>query len=376
MRIALVGPVYPFRGGIAHYTTMLYEALCASGHDVLLISFKRQYPRWLFPGASDRDPSQQALKVSKPEYILSPFNPVSWLRGVRAIVRFKADILVLQWWTVYWALVWNVLGLLNRVLMHAELVYICHNVLSHEKRWWDGWMARSTLRWGDRIFVQSDQEQRVLGRLLPMAAVTVRALPIYGMLATKNLPTKEEARRSLSIPSDGLTLLFFGIVRSYKGLRYLIEALPKLQSRLGEVRLLVAGEFWDDPESYQVLIQKLGLEDTVVIRDEYIPNEEVPVYFSAADILVAPYVAVTGSGVVQMAWGFGLPFVATWSVAAEESSGVPYVVAAPADPLALADAIVELQHTIQKSPAPSLIRSQQQASGSWQELARAVVGNA
>lgn len=310
MKFVLIGPVYPYRGGIAHYTTMLCRALRERGHKVLMVSFKRQYPSWLYPGRSDKDPSKKPLTVEDARYWIDSLNPLTWLRTFWRIRRYQPDVLILQWWTTFWAPVWFVLGILNRLFLRKPLVYICHNVLPHETQWWDPWIARAVLRWGTRFIVQSEEQKELLVGLIPKSSVIVVPLPMYGMFADGKIAQKE-ARERLGLPLDVPVLLFFGIVREYKGLQDLLAALPGVREQLGRVILVVAGEFWDDKRPYLDMIERLGISDLVIIEGRYIPNEEVPLYFSAADVLVAPYRRVTGSGAVQMARGFGIPVITT-----------------------------------------------------------------
>jgi glycosyltransferase involved in cell wall biosynthesis len=306
MRVALIGPVYPYRGGIAHYTTMLCRALRERGNHVLLVSFKRLYPQWLFPGRSDKDPSKQPLEVEDVQYWIDSLNPFTWLATFWRIRQYRPDVLILQWWTTFWAPVWFVLGALNRLILRKPLVYICHNVLPHETRWWDSWVARVVLQWGSRFIVQSKEEEVRLATLMPRVQVAIAPHPVYDMFADQRIP-KEEARKCLGLPPNVPILLSFGIVREYKGLLDILAALPEIQAQLGKVMLVVAGEFWADKRPYVEMIEQMEIGDQVIIEDRYIPNEEVGLYFSAADVLVAPYRRRTASGVVQMARGFGMP---------------------------------------------------------------------
>jgi glycosyltransferase involved in cell wall biosynthesis len=310
VRLVLIGPVYPYRGGIAHYTTMLYRVLRERGHDVLLASFKRQYPQRLFPGKSDRDPSEQPVRVEEVHYWIDSLNPITWLMTAWRIRQYWPDVIIMQWWTTFWALAWSVLGTLNRLFLQRPLVMVCHNVLPHEVRWWDTLLARLVLRNTSHFIVQSAEEEQSLLSLLPGARVTIAPLPIFDMFAGACVP-REEARRRLDLPPDVPILLFFGIVREYKGLKDLIAALPEVQARMGKVILLVAGEFWEDKRAYLEMIEHLGVGDAVIIDDRYIPNEDVPTYFSVADVLVAPYRQVTGSAVVQLAFGCDCPVITT-----------------------------------------------------------------
>lgn len=368
MRVALIGPVYPYRGGIAHYTTMLHRALCERGHEVLLVSFKRQFPHRLFPGQTDRDPSEKPLRAEGAKYWIDSLNPLTWLTTFRRIRRYQPDVMVLSWWTTFWAPVWLILGVLNRLFLHSPLVYICHNVLPHETRFWDPWLARMVLRWGTRFIVQSAEEEKQLVTLVPQADATALSIPVYDMFADAKI-SKAEARRMLGLSADVPVLLFFGIVREYKGLKDLLVALPAVQTQLGKAVLLVAGEFWEDRQSYLELIEKLGIGESVIIEDRYIPNEWVPTYFSAADILVAPYRQVTGSAVVQMALGFECPVIATavGGLVDLESNQSGLELVPPADSDSLSTAIVQHFANTPAMPAPLSTHGEKQAS-SWSSV--------
>ena len=368
MKIALVGPVYPYRGGIAHYTTMLYRALAEMGHEVLLVSFKRQYPGWLFPGRSDKDPSARRLLAEGADYLIDPFSPVTWIQAVRRLWGWKPDRLVLQWWTVFWAPTWFALGFVNRWFLHSCLVFVCHNVRSHERRFWDDTVGRLVLGWADEFIVQSESERLQLVDLLPAAVVRIVPHPRNDVFAV-DVPSQAVARLRLELPPTGLVLLFFGIVREYKGLKYLLLALAQLRERLGAVFVVVAGEFWEPLSFYTELVAELGLESSVSFDDRYIPNEELPGYFSAADMLVAPYTRTTGSAVVQVAQGFGLPVVTTW----QEEFSVPCAIAEPRNVNSLVDAIAELARSLPKHRG-RVAAQHREGVGSWEDLAWAVAG--
>ncbi len=367
VRIALVGPVYPYRGGIAHYTTMLWRALRERGHDVLLVSFRRQYPQRLFPGRGDRDPSEKPLRVEEARYWIDSLNPLTWLVTGCRIGRTRPDVVVLQWWTTFWAPAWLVLGGVLRLLTRRPLAFICHNVLPHEARPWDAWLARLVLGLGTRHIVQSKMEEYKLRSLLPKAHVTIVPHPVYDMFAGERVP-QAEARAQLGLPLEAPILLFFGIVREYKGLHDVLAALPQVRAQLPDALLIVAGEFWDDKQPYLERIAQLGLDGAVYIEDYYIPNERVALYFSAADALVAPYRRATGSGVVQMGRGFRVPVITTGvcegaaeAIASERAGRVT----SPGDPAALADAILSIL-----TGGPALDREQAIADDcfSWQRL--------
>jgi glycosyltransferase involved in cell wall biosynthesis len=306
VKLALIGPVYPYRGGIAHYNTLLAQALRRHGHEVLPVSFSRQYPKWLYPGKSDRDPSQQAMQIEA-EFILDPLSPPSWRQTWRCIRAFAPQQVVFNWWTTFWGPAYaSLAGRLRKEGL--PVTFLIHNVMPHESKVWDRWLALRTLRNGSAFIVQTERErQRLLG-LLPRAQVTLTPHPIYDMFAAQRLEPAA-AREKLGLPVAGKVLLLFGIVRRYKGLSVLLQALAQPELCSVKPILLVAGEFWEDKSSYLEQAQALGLLEQVRFDDRYIPNEEVAVYFSAADLLVAPYTGGTQSGAVKMAMGFGLPAV-------------------------------------------------------------------
>jgi glycosyltransferase involved in cell wall biosynthesis len=219
------------------------------------------------------------------------------------------------------------------------------------------------------------EEERRLTALIPGAQVVVVPHPVYDMFAGERIP-KEEARKWLGLPLDVPVLLFFGIVREYKGLQDVLTALPEVRARLGKVILLVAGEFWEDKLPYLEMIERLGVGDLVVVEDRYIPNEEVPLYFSAADVLVAPYRRVTGSGVVQMARGMGVRAITTDVCGGEPkvtADGETGFVIPSGDPESLADAILRFFRTsCQTRIGDQIARGEEQSS--WNCIADLVAG--
>ena len=310
MKVTLIGPVYPYRGGIAHYNASLAQALVDAGHTVRLISFRRQYPSRLYPGKSDKDPSTEPLSFPA-EYILDPIYPWTWLHAARTIGRDLPDLVVFHWWTTFWAPAYAILAYLLRQ-KGLRLAYLIHNVLPHEARPWDRLMARRTLTQGHAFIVQTPQEQKRLLAIIPQANVKFCTLPMYRPFSDQVI-TKTEAREQLSLPGRNIILLCFGIVRPYKGLKILIEAMASVPE---PVHLIVAGEFWEDKTAYLRQIEELHLSKQVTILDRYIPNEEAHRLFSAADALIAPYVDGTRSAAAGVALGYKLPLIVTDIVAA------------------------------------------------------------
>ncbi len=338
MRICLIGPTYPYRGGIAHYTTRLARHL-RQKHEVFLYSYRRQYPRLFFPGNTEADPSLLRLRADC-EYILDPLAPLSWWRTFTRIRRARPDLLILQWWTPFWTP--SLFALTYWVRRHTEvsILFLCHHIIAPDGGILDWFLARFVFRRADGFIVMSEEDYALLRRALPEAYIRGTTLPIYDMFSTEPFEPLE-ARARLRLPAEKPVLLFFGFVRRYKGLRYLLQALPLVRKYI-PVHLLVAGEFWEDEEVYRRLVEELGLQECVTLLNRYIPNEEVGLYFSAADVLVLPYLEATQSAVVQTAFGFERPVIATQVGGLAETiehNGTGLIVS-PGDIQALAEAII------------------------------------
>jgi glycosyltransferase involved in cell wall biosynthesis len=360
VRVTLVGPVYPYRGGIAHYTTMLDAALRAEGHDVQLISFSRQYPRWLFPGKSDRDPSQKPLAAPAAHYWIDSLNPFSWVATFARMRRFRPQLIVLQWWTTFWAPVWLTLLGLNALLLRAPVVFVCHQVLPHEVRPLDRWLVHRTLAFGSRFVVQSAAARQQLEMLLGVVSVTVVPHPAYTMFGAHRVE-RSTALATLDLVGHHPVLLFFGLIRPYKRLVLLLQAMPAVLQRFPTAILAVVGEFWEDQTPYRTVIAQLGLEAHVRIDARYVPDEEVGVYFSAADALVAPYAGDGGSGAAQTATGFGIPLLSLdrADMAADDAGAASRQLA---------------QIIIDHFSNPTAATPDTRSAAGWSDLARAVVG--
>jgi glycosyltransferase involved in cell wall biosynthesis len=338
MRIAFIGPTYPFRGGISHYTTLLYRHL-KSRHEVVFFSFARQYPKIIFPGKSDIDPSLSTIQEPGVERIIDSMNPMTWLSVALRIIKSGQHILIIPWWVSFWAPQFWVISFLVKVFSNTKIFFLCHNVVEHESNFVDKILTRIVFRNGDGFIVHSEEDKKNLLEMLPRAKVVKTFHPTYEVFDMGNIDANR-VRKRLGI--DGKIVLFFGFVRPYKGLKYLILALPEVLLKV-KVTVLVVGEFWKDKEEYLHLIKGLGIENNVIIIDQYVPNEEIQDYFSAADLVVQPYVSATGSGIVQTAFAFNKPVVATEVGSLPEiiEEGKTGYLVPPEEPKELARAIVK-----------------------------------
>jgi len=257
---------------------------------------------------------------------------------VRGVRRFAPEALVIPWWVAFWA---PQMSTIARLAGKAHVVFICHNVVEHEPSRLRLALTRFALGSGDRFIVHSDEDKRNLERLVPGARVVRAALPSFGEVAGTP-PPRDEARDRLGIGRDEDVVLFFGFVRPYKGLRHLVEAMPRVLAER-PVRLVVAGEFWHDRQEYFDRIAELRIGDRVTILDRYAPNEEVADLFAAADLVAQPYETATQSAVTQIAFDLGRPVLVTSVGGLPESvrHGETGYVVPPSDPSAIADAILD-----------------------------------
>lgn len=369
MRICLIGPTYPFRGGIAHYTTLLSRHIqTETAHEVLLISFSRQYPRFLYKGESDQDPSTTPL-TAPAEYLLDSLNPLSWWRTARRIAEWQPDIVILQWWTPYWTLVWAaVSSLLRWWRPMARQICICHNVLPHESHWYDDVALNLAVGRSDGFIVHSEADGQVLSEILPERRWATAPIPTYASLA------RPAAQETLGLPDDRPVLLFCGLIREYKGLSVLLEALPKVL-RERPVHLAIVGEFWGNSKhTYEAQIAELGIEAAVSLRDEYVPDELLTAYVQQADLVVLPYRSATQSAVIQLAFGQGTPVITTNVGGLPEAvaDGQTGLIVPPNNPGALAAAILRFLDEAMGPRFTAEIQARQ-AQFSWQRLLDVIV---
>ncbi|MCP5462580.1 MAG: glycosyltransferase [bacterium] len=310
MNIFLIGPTYPYRGGIAHYTTLLYEHLMRV-HSVSFVSYKRQYPAFLYPGKSDIDPDLAKKTMPEVERILDSVNPVSWIKTALKVIRNKPDLLILPWWVAFWTPQYLCILTLVKVFRRkTPVLFICHNVVEHESNWIKRFCTRLVLSFGSCFIVHAKEEELTLRSLLEAPLIKRTYIPLNELFTEFPAELQEKARAEIGIENKKV-ILFFGFVRPYKGLRYLLEALPAVAAGMPDIILLIVGEFWTDRQEYFELIEKYRLSNRLKIIDRYIAHDDVPKYFSAADFVVSPYVSATGSAIVQTAFGLGKPVVAT-----------------------------------------------------------------
>ncbi|MBD5456737.1 MAG: glycosyltransferase family 4 protein [Lachnospiraceae bacterium] len=305
MKIVLIGPVYPYKGGIAHYTSLLCAEL-RKRHEVEMVSYCLQYPRFLYK-KEQKDYQNKSFAIQDTKYWLNTVDPFNWIRTAFKIRKWKPDLVIMEWWHPYFAPCDTVLSLLLRKF---KKLFICHNVFPHERFPMDRLLTKTTLKRGNKFIVQSQMDADDLKSIIPKAEYIVTPHPTYNAFKMSDM-NKEEARRIINLDMGERMILFFGFVREYKGLKYLLKALPLVKQNIPAVKLWIVGDFGDDKEEYLKLIADNDLQDNIMIVDGYVPDKEVEKYFAATDLVALPYISATQSGIVQIAFGFEKPVIVT-----------------------------------------------------------------
>lgn len=364
-KIIVFGLCYPFRGGIAHHSTLLVREL-RKKHAVKFITLSRQYPELLFPGRTQYDYSALGL-TEENNALIDSINPLSWLRVVLALRREKVDLIVVQWWNPFFGLAFGTIVNLLSLASKSKVCFLCHNVLPHESTFVDKILSKYAFFRSKYFIVHSDEDKRHLLTMKPDAVVKKNVHPTLSIFGDFAVYDKNQARRELGIAPDKKVILFFGLIRPYKGLKYLIEAMAVVVKSIDCV-LWVVGEFYDSKDDYLTLIQELGLEGHIVIHDEYVKNEAVSLYFSSADVVVLPYVAATQSGIVQIAFGLNKPVITTNVGGLPEAveDGRTGFVVEPESPQKLAQAILKFYEEDCEARFAECIKAKA-AAFSWDE---------
>lgn len=308
MKIAIIGSAYPYRGGLAIYNERLARAFMEAGHEVEIFTFTLQYPSFLFPGKSQysEEPEPQDLKINR---CINSVNPLNWISVGNKIKKSKADLVIVKFWLPFMGPSFGTILRRVRKNNHSKIITIIDNMVPHETRPGDkpftsyftkavdGFVAMSKTVYED-INIFDTKKPRVLS-----------PHPLYDSFGA--LIDKNAAREKLGLKKDSKILLFFGLIRDYKGLDLLIESFSDKRFRDDDYHLIIAGEYYSDKHVYTSLIEKHHLGEFILQADKFIPDSEVGIYFSAADLVVQPYKSATQSGVTQIAYHFNKPMVVT-----------------------------------------------------------------
>jgi glycosyltransferase involved in cell wall biosynthesis len=304
MKIAYLSTFYPFRGGIAQFNANLYKTL-QEKHEVIPFTFKRQYPEILFPGKTQYvTPDDKAIPIDSIP-VLDTANPLQYHAAARKIAQTQPDVLIMKYWMSYLA---PSLGMVAHQLKRqgCKVITILDNVIPHEQRFFDKPLTTWFLKQNSGFVAMSGSVKNDLLSLRPDAPFILKSHPLYDHFG-KSMD-QHLARKQLGIDPEKKTLLFFGLIRDYKGLDLLIDAMSLLDA---SYQLIIAGESYGDFGKYRQQIEASPAKQRITVLNRYIGDEEVPVLFSASDLLVVPYRSATQSGVIPIAYHFETPVLAT-----------------------------------------------------------------
>ena len=339
MKIVSLGPAHPYRGGPATFNDRLAQQFRDEGHSIEIVTFRLQYPRLLFPGKTQytSSPPPEGIKITR---LLNSVNPFNWIFTGLKIKKMKPDILLLRFWLPFLGPSLGTVARIVRSNRYTRVICIFDNVIPHEKRTGDKLLTKYFTGSIDGAIVMSKSVSDDLKLFRSDIPVNLSPHPLFDNYGEK--VERDKALRSLNLGPDNSYLLFFGFIRAYKGLDLLIEAFSDKRLAGRKLKLIIAGEFYEDDSPYRTLIQKYNLENDIILFDHFIKDEEVPFLFSVADLIVQPYKSATQSGVTQIAFHFEKPMLVTDVGGLREivpDGKCGYVV--KPDPESIADAIVD-----------------------------------
>lgn len=362
-KVIIIGPAFPFRGGIANFNNALAQEYYDRGDDVTLYSFTLQYPGFLFPGTTQYE-NGEAPKDLKIKTLINSVNPFNWLNVARKINREKPDYVIIRYWLPFMA---PCLGTIARLLnKKIKILAITDNVIPHEKRMGDTLFTRYFVKSCDAFLTLSAS---VLDDLSKFTNTTFKKFiphPIYDVFGDK-IP-KQQAIANLDLNPDDKHLLFFGFIRKYKGLDLMLKAMGDSRLKAMGIKLIIAGEFYDDKKEYTNMIADLGIAKNIIMKSDFIPADKVKDYFCAADMITQTYRTATQSGVTQIAYSFDRPMLITNVGGLAEivpNNKVGYVTSQ--NPIAIADAIVDF-YTNNKEAEFMINTSTEKKRFSWESF--------
>ena len=308
MKIALISVFPPYRGGIATHSYILYENLIKQNHDVMVVNYLKQYPSFLFPGKNQFDINDLGVK-NQSLRLINTMSPKTWKQTSETIIDYNPDVVIFRFWNPFFAIsLGSIAKHLKKKNFSKPLLSICDNIIPHENFLGSSLLTKFYLKYIDGFVVQSETVKNELESLKKDAKIVKRFHPIYDIYGDRK--NKTESKKQLGIKSKHV-ILFFGIIREYKGLDILIESINILKNKLDDFHLLIVGECYENINKYLSLINQFELNHLVTFINEYVSEKDISKYFSCSDVVVLPYKTASQSGVIQIAYNFNTPVVTT-----------------------------------------------------------------
>ena len=307
-KVIIIGSAWPLRaGGLATFNERLAKQFMEEGFDTSIYTFSLQYPSFLFPGSTQlsNEPAPAHLKIKA---CINSINPFNWLKVGNELRKIKPNYIVVRFWMPFFGpCLGSILKLVNRNKF-TQIICIADNVIPHEKRMGDTLLTKYFFSSIHRFVTMSEKVNQDLKTFTQKPSINI-VHPIYDNFG--DIISKEEARKHLALPINEKIILFFGFIRKYKGLDLLLEAMNNANIREANIKLLIAGEFYDNKDEYELIIAKYNLANSLYLRTQFIDNSEVKYYLSAADFVIQPYKNATQSGVTPLAYHFEKPMLVT-----------------------------------------------------------------
>lgn len=307
-KIVLVGTAHPFRGGLASYNERLIKEFSDLGDEASIETFTLQYPNFLFPGKTQYSDSPKPEGIEINESVNS-INPLNWIKVGRKIKKQKPDYLIFKFWLPFMGPCFGTIARIVKKNKHTKVISIIDNIIPHEKRIGDKLLSNYFVKPIDGFIAMSHSVLEDLNTFDSRKPKLYNPHPLFDNFG--ELITRDEALTRLGLSKEKRYILFFGFVRDYKGLDLLLDAYADKRFRETNIELIVAGEYYNNEEKYVQQIKDLGLEGKIILKNDFIPNEEVKDYFRAADIVAQPYKNATQSGVTQIGYHFEKPMLVT-----------------------------------------------------------------
>ena len=362
-KVIIIGPAHPLRGGLASFNERLARQFQSQGFDTSIYTFSLQYPSFLFPGTTQYSTEPKPLDLNI-KVCINSINPFSWIKVGLELKKIQPDIIVVRYWLPFMG---YCLGTILRIVKrnkHTKIICIADNIIPHEKRFGDTQFTKYFVKPIDAFITMSKKVMQDLKKFTNKPAQQI-VHPLYDNFG--EAINKQTARKHLGLPENENIILFFGFIRKYKGLDLLLEAMSLLKNNqpTTNIKLLIAGEFYEDKKVYDNLIAQLNISSSLILKTDFIPDSEVKYYLSAADFVIQPYRNATQSGVTPLAYHFNKPMLVT------NVGGLPdlvpdYKVGLIAEPTAIsiAEKIIELYQLGEQYFLPHLLEEKKKYSWS------------
>jgi len=370
VKIISIGPAYPYRGGLASFNDRLAQQFSTEGHNIEIFTFSMQYPKLLFPGRTQYTdgPPPENITITRR---LNSINPFNWIFTGFRIKKEKPDILLIRFWLPFMGPCFGTIARIAKGNRRTSVICIFDNVIPHEKRTGDRILTKYFTNCIDGAIVMSKTVLSDLSGFRDKIPVKLTPHPLFD---NYGLPVeRDKALAALNLDPGVSYILFFGFIRAYKGLDLLIEAFSNNKLRNRKLKLIIAGEFYEDDTPYRGQIKKYNLEDAVIFFDHFIKDNEVPLFFSGADLIVQPYKSATQSGVTQIAFYFEKPMLVTEVGGLKEivSDGISGYVVRP-EPRFISEAIIDYFDNNRKEKFTVGVR-QEKEKYSWDKMTKAIM---